>query len=115
MCVCYTMPWIEQKQLSVTVYAKDGIPSTAVQFNIIPACSTSVVSSSPCFFEAVSYAFQKFPILHVYVADVFVWQPTGQAEVFTTKLAFPQSWIFCVMYLPNNGMPHPPPGTNVEH
>ena len=41
-----------------------------VQFSIIMACGTSHVSSSPCFLEAVSYALQKFQILHIHVADV---------------------------------------------
>ena len=45
-----------------------GIPSTAVQY--IMACGMSVVSSSQCFFKAVSYVLQKFQISHVYAADV---------------------------------------------
>ena len=37
---------------------------------MIMACSMNVVSSSPCFFEAVSYSLQMFHISHIYVADV---------------------------------------------
>ena len=37
---------------------------------MIMACSTCVVSSSPYFFEALSYTLQKFQISHIYVADV---------------------------------------------
>ena len=64
------------------------------------ACGTRVVSSSPCFSEAVSYALQKLQMSHMSLKeeqrlfmkaifdeqDVFVWLPTGQETVSATKL-----------------------------
>ena len=66
------------------------------------ACGTSVVSSSPCFSQAVSYALQKLQMSHISIKeeqrlsmkaifdgqDVFVRLPTGQAKVIRYQTVF---------------------------